>query len=1817
MMYIDHRYEVLESLGTGSWANVYKVRDVRTDNTYTLKLFQYLSSEDLYKQFRAADMHHITKIVHPNLTRVVDFGHVGDHIYFVGEYFDGATLNNFRFSKARARDLYDIIVQICYALNALHTQNIMHKDLKPENILYKKTLNGIEVKLIDYGFSRLELDQDTQYVSGTLPYIAPEIYTGKGAGYASDFYSLGVIIYRLLTGSFPFTLDQINAMRSSSRQYFSPVYPVDLNPNIPLPLQNLCIELLDRNPDSRPHQSEEIIKYINRTTDRQYKFAVSWSLVNSMQFNSYLVQERIVNDLLAYLPQVEAANGKIISLIAGEGMGKDNILSLFRYHILRGGYFIFDYTCTRNEHEAFFALIKEYLRSLSEQEIAANSALQSISEKMRRYLFMSEQAAMGVTPSEEDLRADFEFAKALLTELAETKPVIFIVRNIQHLHRHSLEFLNFFSNTVVTNRIMIVMSCTDFNQLRQIKNTVLINVPMFTPEESAAYIRKLVNGDVPDGFCQLIHHRSAGNPFLIREIMINLTLLGKIRFDGAYRFPDGLDDYTIPTRLLQSVISRVEHLSLASRKQLQKLAIVQTPISRELIRYICKVKDEEIYDLLNEAKYNEILLKRENHYHFTFAEAKTYLYDRCQPRMRDLVSRRVLKYYNRQNVTDPQTCTGIISNARIARDLVSERRYLLQLHLLHCEEHRQQEAYDAMAEVLRIDLGGELELPLEELVDDLGKFHRMIEFTGCTTEAEFVFAHQAAIPECFEKYSVLGTLILFQGDRKSALKNFEKAEKLSAGACQKSMAKLYQAQIYARTDPARVKKCLDGIALDEVSQAFQIKAATLMAAYAGRDRDFDGAARGLEQFLAELVPSQDPDAMIELASLHNTLGEIYSIQKNVAEADEHFNTALNIWNSFNIRRHLGWIHNNLADLNLKQGFTILGLNHAQQAQIFAKDRQNLLSEGRALLNQGEAMIKMGRFEEAEAKLLDARELITRIGADRYLVSIERNLALAKSKISDFGHYFKFISEHEPKLIDGIVPEINPLVKTYFYYLSEMSNPKKLRRLIRKNAHIDYIQIQEQEFYHNILSLLAMMEQDFATALNELKLALQFAGEINNHYAMAVFNVLQATCHYGLGDTSRAADLIAKARPAIQENQYRYWERSLDLLELKLRLADPAIPLREVLREINRQLELCRGLKYYHLVEELQQLKIQLLVELGSLSTAEEEFAAYRKYLETITKDISADDRDNYLEVKQHGLQDIAKYKVVPIASRRKDTRSRWNDMLFDISNVNSLQRVKFLIEKGISQIIAPWQFMLLVWSEKLGSYYNFHSYNADPEAILPPAFLPCIEKAIQTDNLVTFAHEEKHIAILPLLSGSKVIGYLVLSDAGELEFTPGEQALLKNVKSHLAAMLVRTWDYQEINLRMEKMNRLIEISHELMGLLDLSELETALVSAAIDLTGATRGFLIKKDTDGNNIFQVQLDQNGQILSTAFGVSKTALNLCQGRQKTVSVYNAKLDKSFEDSVSVHDYAIQTIFCSPLKLAEDYTGYIYLDNVGDSTRDMYLNEDIMLLLMNLFANAVKNVLQYSSLMRKSAELNNLEQLKDEFIGIVTHELNTPIFMMQGALTKLKRSANLDDKQRRQIFSELEAALNKLNLTSSDIQTMNHYNLAKKLDKSPLQVSDVLELIHQQVEILSRERRMHIRLEIESGLPPLQSNWTDLHRMVYNIVLNAVRFTREAGLITIGARRSAFVQEKIDNKESLVIFVTDNGMGMPKHLINEVFRKFYELNAIYAHKSGIVEYRSSGLGLGLSIARRIAELHGGQIVIKSKENEGTSVFIILPFK
>lgn len=1816
-MYIDHRYEVLESLGTGSWANVYKVRDIRTGNIYTLKLFQYLSSEELYRYFRPKDMHHITKIEHPNLNHVVDFGHVGDHIYFISDYFEGKTLNNFRFSKLKVHYLYKIIVQVCYALNALHTQNIMHKDIKPENILYNKNGNKLEVKLIDYGFSRLELDKDSQNVSGTLPYIAPEVYLGKPVGFPSDFYSLGVMIYRITTGSFPFNLEQINALRSGSQQYFIPIFPSELNPDIPLHLEKLCLRLLERNPANRFQSSEEIIEYINRTSGREYPFSVSWSLVNSMQFNSYTVRENIATEILDYLPQVEAGNGKVVSLLGGEGLGKDNILSLFRYHVLRGSYFIFDYNCTRTDHEAFFALIKEYVQSLTEEEIRQNKSLKKISEKFHSYLFKSEQEAKQYTQTRDDLRADFEYARSLLEELSREKPVIFIVRNIQHVHRYTIDFINFISEFVVKNRIMVVMSCTDFNKVNQIDHTILINVPMFNPGETTSYIRRLLNSDVPESLCLEVHKRSSGNPYFVKEILIDLTLRNKIHYDGTLRYPEDLCGYTLPSRIIHSIYSRMSHLTDTNYRHLQKLSVVQTPISRDLIRYICKVRDQELYNLLNGSKHNEILEKKGKYFYFTFAEAKERFFSECSAKQQQLVSLRVLKYYQNKQITDPDTCRGIIANTRIACDLASEREYLLKLYEMLIEDYLHEEAYDTISEVIRIDLQNQLELSDEETARDLQSFLQATQNTGCLEMAGFLAKNQNKLPDIFISQFVLGTLKLLAEDFKNALKNFLKAEELAARPEDKIMAWLAQSRVYSHTAPGEMHERLKRIAAQDLSLEMTIEHQGLQAKYHALNQDYELATTTIEDFLAQLPPHEDSDTMLKLAHLHNELGELYSQQKNVVEAGEHFGIALNIWKRYNIKRYLGWIHNNISDLYLKQGLTVPAEKHSDLALEYSIEKKLNISHARALLNQGEGKIKMGEFREAEEKILAAKELIEGSKNKHYLNSIYRNLALAKSKIISFGNYYKFIIEHEPKLTEDKITEINPLVKTYFYYLSEMSYPKKLRRLIQKNAHIDYARINEQEFFHNVQSLLAMTEKNFEKALQELKLALQFAGEINNHYAMAVFNVLQIRCHYGLRDYDRARELIELSLPSIRENQNRYWEQDIEITSLKLDLMDPAIALRNILRRVNHQLEVCYNFEYYQHIVELTQMKIQILMELKVYTKAADEFEEYKSYLDRITSDINEDDRQNFLGVNQYNLKTIKNFNLVPIASRGKTNFSKWNDLLFNIANVNSVQRVKFLIEKGITQMISPWQFRLMVYSDKIMNFYSFLCFNCDPEVLLPPEFTAHIDQAFETDNLVPFIFNGKNFLVVPLQSGSKRIGYLLLNDNGELPFTKSELAIIRNIRSHLTALIIRTWDYMDITLRMQKMNQLMHISHDLMRILDMPTLENEIVSSVIDFTNATRGFMIKKDDEGNNLYQVQMDQNKQLLSSAAGISTTALSLCQGNAEMVITFNAALDKRFKNSVSLQDYAIQTIFCCPIMVDASVFGYLYLDNYGESTREMYLNEDIINLLLEQIAIAIKNSSQYTSLIQKSEELNAFEQVKDEFMAIVAHELYTPLTTLQGHVSRLKRNLYADEEERLQIMQKLEQSITKLTMSVNDITTLNHYNVINSISRSPVDIAEILNLVHQEVQIISRQRKMQIKVEAEKDLPAVQGNWEALHRMIYNIVLNAVRFTREFGTIVVGARRSAFPQEKIKNKESLVIYVQDNGIGIPKNRIKDVFRKFYELNEIYAHKSGTVEYRSSGLGLGLAISRRIAQLHGGEITIKSKENEGTSVFMIIPFK
>jgi len=1826
-MYIDHRYKVLESLGTGSWANVFKVMDIRSEEIYTLKLFQYLSSAKLYSHFSAAEMHHITRIEHPNLSHVVDFGHVGDHIYYISEYFEGKTLNNFRFTKSKLGLLYDIIVQTCYALHALHTHGILHKDLKLENVLYRMEGKSLTLKLIDYGFSKIDPSKDNQVVSGSLPYLAPEIYLGKPATKASDYYSLGVILYRLTTGSFPFSVDQINALITGGHQYFIPNFPSSLNKDIPLALEKFILRLLERNPDNRFGSSEEIIGYINRIHHQEYPFSSSWSLMSTINFNSYLARKKYTDELRDFLPAMEHSNGKIVSLMGGDGLGKDNIISLLRFHLLGGQYFIFDFNCTKTAHEAFFALIKEYLQSLPEEEVAKFESLRRISSKFSHFLFTSEQEAKAIPQSQAELKTDFEAVRELLKELSEQKPILFFIRNFQFVHRHTIEFLNYISSTIIDHRILVMLTCNDYNKINQIEHTVMINMEPLSPDECKAYINRMLGASVPAAFSRDITIRSAGNPLFIKEILLDLAARKMISMEQGLHVPDDLKEYQLNSRLLHMIYSRMSHMTSVNYNYLQKLSIVQTPLTNELITYILKVHDAALYNLLNDAIYNDLLYKKGKYYYFTFQEAKQRMFDESKDRMHVLVSMRVLKYFSGKEIKDITTCRGIIENAKLANDQICVRKYYLVLYKLLCDEYDQEGAYETMLHVLKIDFDPEAKIELPDIINDINAFQEKTDITGFYDKAEFVMDvlskenhHQDSrivIPEIFEKYYLMGTIKLLAEETNEALRLFQKAERLVQTGKHQILVWYYYMVIYTKLDKDKMKHYIDLAMAQEMPVEYRIAVTDRLAVYYSICKDGDRAIKTIEDFLMRVPTEHDTRVMIRLAAIHNDLGVFYSDQKNIEEAEEHLNLALSIWKRYNIRRYLGLINNNIADLYLKQGATLIAEHYSEIGLHYAEALNLTLTKALALLNQGEAKIKMGEFILAEHKLVECQSLVLSIKSQSYLKSVERNLALAKSKIKGFGYYFKFIQDFEPDLIKGYIREINPLVKTYFYYLNEMGNTKKLKRLISKNVHINYAHIHEEEFYHNVLSLIALSENDFDTALTELKLAIRHAGEINNNYAIAVFYVLEISCYIGLGDFDRAYELIDIALPIIKKNRYRYWQCMLDIFILKLDLQKSDVPLRSILRRCNRYLEDWKSDEYYQLELKLRQIKIQVLLEMKQEDVAAREYNDYQSFVELICRDISDDDRQNFYHVNGYNLKHVKQFNLVSIQSRGSELRQKMNEMIYNIANVNNMDKVLFLIEKGISDVLSPWQYKIMQFEKRIQNFSCLQSYNVDRDSYISAELQPYIDRAFKTENVVLAYLNSRNVAIIPLQSPTQRIGYVILNDDGELPFTKQELSIMRSVKQHLAALIVRLHDYQQITQRIEKMNQLMSITHELMRIVNINDLEHEIVSACIDFTNSTRGFLIKRDADGNNIYRIQLNKDKQLLSTVVGVSKTALSLCQNTKETISTYNAVEDNRFKSAISVQDYALHTIFCAPILVDNSIFGYVYLDNMDDNSREMYLNIEIITLLMEQITIALKNAMLYENLLKKNSELNAFEMLKDEFMAIVSHELNTPLTTLQGYISRLKRNIYADEEERSEIITKIEASVKKLILTTNDITTMNSYNLKKSLVMAPTSLSEILELVQQEVEILSRKRKMFIRLEIEKDLPKIKANWEALHLMIYNLVLNAIRFTNDFGTVIIGARRSAFQQEKIDGKESIVIFVQDNGIGIPEYQLKNVFRKFFELNEIYAHKSGTIEYRSSGLGLGLATSKRIVELHGGNIWIKSKEKEGTTVFITIPLK
>ncbi|NLK00583.1 MAG: Stk1 family PASTA domain-containing Ser/Thr kinase [Clostridia bacterium] len=250
---LGNRYEILEKLGGGGMGIVYKARDVFLNRFIAIKVLrpEFSSDEDFTRRFRR-EAQAVASLSHPNIIAIHDVGQEDEIHYLVMEYVEGEDLKTLiRREGALSQDkAVETAVQILAALEHAHGNNIVHRDVKSQNIMITK--NG-QAKLMDFGIAReftAATVTMTDTVLGSVHYLSPEQVKGEPGSPASDIYSLGVVLYEMLTGRVPFRDESAIALALKHVQE-NPEPPSKYNPALPPTMDQMVLRAMSKNPHDR------------------------------------------------------------------------------------------------------------------------------------------------------------------------------------------------------------------------------------------------------------------------------------------------------------------------------------------------------------------------------------------------------------------------------------------------------------------------------------------------------------------------------------------------------------------------------------------------------------------------------------------------------------------------------------------------------------------------------------------------------------------------------------------------------------------------------------------------------------------------------------------------------------------------------------------------------------------------------------------------------------------------------------------------------------------------------------------------------------------------------------------------------------------------------------------------------------------------------------------------------------------------------------------------------------------------------------------------------------------------------------------------------------------------------------------------------------------------------------------------------------------------------------------------------------------------------------------------------------------------------
>ena len=297
---ICNRYKILDHLGTGGMATVWLGYDTILDRQVAIKTFKIdANDEDAVKRFNR-EAKAVTSLSHPNIVSIYDVENEGEFYYLILEYVEGMTLKDYMIKNPRIpiETIVHIAKQIAAGLSHAHQNGIIHRDIKPQNILMNENLT---CKITDFGIARAYGDTtltQTNQMLGTVYYLSPEQARGNVATAQSDIYSLGILIFEMITGQIPFKGESAVAIALKHLQEELP--DIDkYRENVPQSVKNIVLQATMKNPNERYISSKELFEDLSTVLnpERLYENKYTGFKIPAQPINNYNETQYIDNSI--------------------------------------------------------------------------------------------------------------------------------------------------------------------------------------------------------------------------------------------------------------------------------------------------------------------------------------------------------------------------------------------------------------------------------------------------------------------------------------------------------------------------------------------------------------------------------------------------------------------------------------------------------------------------------------------------------------------------------------------------------------------------------------------------------------------------------------------------------------------------------------------------------------------------------------------------------------------------------------------------------------------------------------------------------------------------------------------------------------------------------------------------------------------------------------------------------------------------------------------------------------------------------------------------------------------------------------------------------------------------------------------------------------------------------------------------------------------------------------------------------------------------------------------------------------------------------